>query len=202
MSEKETKKDVNSSENKESTLNKEDTQNKKGAQNKGNAQNGKGASNKGNAQNAEGTKEKVVTKYDLKVQRREAEKAQAKKDKLVGNIMGAVIVAALFCLVVSFPIRNYLAVNETYAKVNGEKISRVEFDYNYNIALNNYLNQYGSYMSMFGMDLSGDLSQQMYSEELTFQDFFTQLAIESISENKALLSEAKAAGFSYDTAAD
>ncbi len=202
MSEKETKKDVNSSENKERTLNKEDTQNKKGAQNKGNAQSGKGASNKGNAQNAEGTKEKVVTKYDLKVQRREAEKAQAKKDKLVGNIMGAVIVAALFCLVVSFPIRNYLAVNETYAKVNGEKISRVEFDYNYNIALNNYLNQYGSYMSMFGMDLSGDLSQQMYSEELTFQDFFTQLAIESISENKALLSEAKAAGFSYDTAAD
>ena len=71
MSEKETKKDVNSSENKERTLNKEDTQNKKGAQNKGNAQSGKGASNKGNAQNAEGTKEKVVTKYDLKVQRRE-----------------------------------------------------------------------------------------------------------------------------------
>lgn len=201
MSEKETKKEVKSSENKESTL-KENTQNGKGAQSKGNAKSGKGAQDKGKAQSSEGTKEKVVTKYDLKVQRREAEKAKAKKDKLVGNIMGAVIVAALFCLVVSFPVRNYLAVNETYAKVNGEKISRVEFDYNYNIALNNYLNQYGSYMSMFGMDLSGDLSQQMYSEELTFQDFFTQLAMESISENKALLAEAKAAGFTYDTAAD
>ncbi|MDE6926710.1 MAG: SurA N-terminal domain-containing protein [Acetatifactor sp.] len=147
-------------------------------------------------------KEKVVTKYDLKMQRREEAKAKAKRDRLVGNIMGVVIVAALFCLVVSFPIRSYLAVNETYAKVNGEKISRLEFDYNYNISLNDYLNQYGAYMSMFGMDLSGDLSTQMFSDELTFQDFFTQMAIENISNNKALLAEAEAAGFTYDTTAD
>lgn len=147
-------------------------------------------------------KEKVVTKYDLKMQRREEAKARAKRDRLVGNIMGVVIVAALFCLVVSFPIRSYLAVNETYAKVNGEKISRLEFDYNYNISLNDYLNQYGAYMSMFGMDLSGDLSTQMFSDELTFQDFFTQMAIENISNNKALLAEAEAAGFTYDTTAD
>lgn len=151
---------------------------------------------------AQNEKEKIVTKYDLKMQRREEEKAKAKRDRLVGNIMGVVIVAALFCLVVSFPIRSYLAVNETYAKVNGEKISRLEFDYNYNVSLNDYLNQYGSYMSMFGMDLSGDLSTQMFSDELTFQDFFTQMAIENISNNKALLAEAEAAGFTYDTTAD
>lgn len=152
--------------------------------------------------NKQETKEKVVTKYDLKVQRREEEKARAKKEKVTGNVLGIVIVAALFCLVVSFPIRRYLAVNGTFAKVNGEKISRVEFDYNYYISLNDYLNEYGPYMSMFGMDLSGDLSTQMFSEELTFQDFFTQMAIENITNNKALLAEAKAAGFTYDTAGD
>jgi len=151
---------------------------------------------------AQDKSEKVVTKYDLKVQRREEAKAKAKRDRLIGNIMGVVIVAALFCLVISFPIRSYLAVNETYAKVNGEKVSRLEFDYNYNVSINDYLNQYGAYMSMLGMDLSGDLSTQMFSEELTFQDFFTQMAIENISNNKALLAEAEAAGFTYDTAED
>ncbi|MCM1216651.1 MAG: peptidylprolyl isomerase [Lachnospiraceae bacterium] len=154
------------------------------------------------ASNKQDTKEKVVTKYDLKVQRREEAKAKAKRDRLVGNITGIVVVAALFCLVASFPIRSYLAVNETIAKVGGDKISRVEFDYNYNISLNDYLNQYGAYMSMFGMDLSGDLSTQMFSEELTFEDFFTQMAIENITNNKALLAEAQAAGFTYDTEAD
>lgn len=147
-------------------------------------------------------KEKVVTRYDLKLQRREAAKAKAKRDRMISNITGVVIVAALFCLVASFPIRNYLAVHETYVKINGENISRVEFDYNYNVELNNYVNQYGSYMAMFGMDLSGDLSRQMYSDELTYQDYFTQLAVENISNNKALLAEAEAAGFTYDTAAD
>lgn len=155
-----------------------------------------------NASNKKDTKEKVITKYDLKVQRREEAKAKAKRDRLAGNIAGIVIVAALFCLVVSFPIRSYLAVNETYAIVNGDKVSRVEFDYNYNISLNNYVNQYGSYMSMLGMDLSGDLSTQMYSDTLTFQDFFTQMAIENIVNNKALREKAEAEGFTYDTAAD
>lgn len=157
---------------------------------------------KDNASEKQDTKEKVVTKYDLKMQRREEAKARAKRDRLIGNITGIVIVAALFCLVVSFPIRNYLAVNETYVKVNGDKVTRVEFDYNYNVALNNYLNQYGSYLSMFGMNLSGDLSNQMYSDELTFFDFFSQLAIENISNDKALLADAKAAGFTYDTDAE
>lgn len=146
--------------------------------------------------------EKVVTKYDLKVQRREAAKAKAKRDRLMGNIISVVIVAALFCLVASFPIRNYLAVNETYIRVNGENISRLEFDYNYNLAINNYMNEYGSYMAMFGMDLSGDLSTQMYSDTLTFQDYFTQLAVDNISNNKALLAQAQAAGFTYDTGED
>lgn len=157
---------------------------------------------KDNVSNKQETKEKVITKYDLKVQRREEAKAKAKRDRLAGNITGVVIVAALFCLVVSFPIRSYLAVNETYAIVNGEKVSRVEFDYNYNVSLNNYMNQYGSYMAMLGMDLSGDLSKQMYSDQLTFQDFFTQMAMENITNNKALKERAEAEGFTYDTEAD
>ena len=39
----------------------------------------------------------------------------------------------------------------------------------------------------------------MYSDTLTWQDYFEQNAVESLKQNKALMAEAKAAGFTYDT---
>ena len=93
--------------------------------------------------NADQTPEKAMTKYDLKVQRRKEEKERARKSRRRDNIIGIVVVAALLCLVASFPIRNYLTVHGSYVKVNGENVSRVEFDYQYNMAVNNYLSQYG-----------------------------------------------------------
>mgnify|MGYP002763637525 FL=1 len=99
----------------------------------------------------------------------------------------------------SFPIRTYLATHETYVVINGEEVNKVEFDYVYNTSKNNYITQYGSYLSYFGLDTSKDLSTQMYSDTLTWQDYFEQNAVESLKQNKALMAEAKAAGFTYDT---
>lgn len=148
----------------------------------------------------ENTEEKkVMTKYDLKVQRREEERKRAKRDELAGRITGILIVAALFCLVASFPIRSYLTVNGTFIEVAGEKVSRLEFDYNYNLMKNSYMNQNSYYLSLFGIDLSGDLSAMMYSDTLTFQDYFEQMAVENIISNKALRDQMNAAGFTYDT---
>lgn len=149
------------------------------------------------AQNTEQKPEKTMTKYDLKMQKRKEEKEKEERSRRTGNIMGIVIVAALVCLVASFPIRNYLMVHGTYVKVNGEDISKVEFDYNLNLATNNYLNQYGYYLYMMGLDPS-NMASQMYSETLTWGDYFQQLAVENIMRNKGLLKEAKAEGFTYD----
>lgn len=135
-------------------------------------------------QNTEQKPEKVMTKYDLKVQRRKEEKERERRQQRVGNIIGIVVVAALVCIVASFPIRSYLTVHETYVKVNGENISKVEFDYNYHVASNNYLTQYGYYLYMMGMDLSGDITSQMYTENLTWGDFFEELAVENLAQNK------------------
>lgn len=148
----------------------------------------------------ENTEEKkVVTKYDLKMQRKEEERKKAKRDDLISRITGIAIVVVLFCLVASFPIRSYLTVNGTYIEVAGEKVSRLEFDYNYNLMRNSYINQNSYYLSMFGIDLSGDLSAQMYTDTLTFQDYFEQLAVENIASNKALRDKMNEAGFTYDT---
>ena len=154
---------------------------------------------KENKEQKEQTEQKVMTKYDRKVQKRKEEKEKEKKEERISTAVGIVFLVALVCLVASFPIRTYLATHETYVVINGEKVNKVEFDYAYNTSKNNYITQYGSYLSYFGLDTSKDLSTQMYSDTLTWQDYFEQNAVESLKQNKALMAEAKAAGFTYDT---
>lgn len=151
----------------------------------------------------ENTEEKkILTRYDLKMQKKEEERKKTRRDEQVGRITGIVIVAALFCLVASFPLRSYLTINGAYIEVAGEKVTRVEFDYNYSVAKNNYIAQNSYYLSMFGIDFSGDLSAQMYSDTLSFQDYFEQLAVENIARNKALRDQMKEAGFTYDASGE
>ncbi len=150
-------------------------------------------------ENKEQTEQKVMTKYDRKVQKRKEEKEKEKKEERISTAIGIVVLVALVCLVASFPIRTYLATHETYVVVNGEAVNKVEFDYQYNLTKNNYITQYGSYLTYFGLDTSKDLSTQMYSDTLTWQDYFEQNAVESLKQNKALMAEAKAAGFTCDT---
>ena len=152
-----------------------------------------------NKEQKEQTEQKVMTKYDRKVQKRKEEKEKEKKEERISTTVGIVFLVALVCLVASFPIRTYLATHETYVVINGEEVNKVEFDYAYNTSKNNYITQYGSYLSYFGLDTSKDLSTQMYSDTLTWQDYFEQNAVESLKQNKALMAEAKEAGFTYDT---
>ena len=86
--------------------------------------------------------------------------------------------------------------------MDGEKISRVEFDFNYQIARNSYLNQYGAYLSYFGLDMSGDIDSQMYSDTLTWGDYFDELAVQNIARSKGLKKEAQAENFAYDVTED
>lgn len=145
---------------------------------------------------------KVLTKYDLKMKRKEEERKKARREELTGRITGIVVVLALLCLVLSFPIRSYLTINGTYIEVAGEKVSRLEFDYHYNLMKNSYITQNSYYLSMFGIDLSKDPASQMYNDQLTFQDYFEQMAVQNIAENKALRDQMRAAGFTYDASAE
>ena len=156
-------------------------------------------SKKNNVTETPQQEEKIVTRYDRRMQKRKEQEEKDKKEQKIFRIAGIVVLAAVLCLIVSFPIRNYMAVNQTYVKVGGEKVSKVEFDYYYNMALSNYYNQYGMYLSYMGVDLSGDLSTQMYSDTLTWEDFIEQLAVGNIQQEMALLAEAEANGFEYDT---
>lgn len=144
--------------------------------------------------------EKVVTKYDRKVQRRKEEKEREQKRKKVNTIIGAVILVALVVLVVSFPVRAYLATHETYVTINGENITKVEFDYNYNTVVSDFVNRNGTYLAFFGLDVTQDFSTQMYTDKLSWKDYFEEITVDNMKRTKGLKAEADAAGYEFDTA--
>ncbi|MBQ9142091.1 MAG: hypothetical protein IJX63_09920 [Lachnospiraceae bacterium] len=144
---------------------------------------------------------KVVTKYDKKMQKRKEEAEKAKKEELKSRITGIVIVALIAAFILSFPIRSAIALNSAYITVNGEKVTQVEFDYNYALAKISYLNSDAGYFVSMYMDVS-TIDSQMYTDTLTFGDYFEQIAAEQIASTKALKAAAEAEGFTYDTTAD
>ena len=164
--------------------------------------NNAGSSTTGNKEtkDTEEKQKKVVTKYDRKVQRRKEQKAKEERDKKISTAVCIVLAAALVCFIASFPIRTFLTLNGTYITVDGKSVNRVEYDYYYNIAVSNYLTGEGAWLYYMGLDLSGDLSQQMYSEDMSFKDYFDEMAVDMIKQNKALAKEGHAAGFEFDTA--
>lgn len=155
-------------------------------------------SKKNNQNQAPQQESKVMTKYDRKMQAYQEQEKKAQAQKRRSSIIGIAIVAIVAAFVLSFPIRNYMAVNGAYITVGGEKVTKVEFDYHYAMARTSFISQYSYYLSMMGMD-SSTIDNQMYSTDLTFGDYFEQLAVGNIQNTKAMKAEAQAAGFTYNT---
>ena len=158
--------------------------------------------NKESAENKTVTEEKAVrTHYDIKMEQRAKAKKRARRDEWVWKTIGLVILAAILALILSFPIRRYMAINETVCTIGGRDISRVEFDYNYNMIKNAYVKNYGSYLSYYGMDVN-TIENEMYDNTLTFRDYFTKEAVERIKSTVALTAELEKEGYTYDITKD
>ena len=148
------------------------------------------------------TEEKTVrTHYDIKMEQRAKAKQRAKREAWVWRTVGLVILAAILALILSFPIRRYLAINETVCTIGGRDVSRVEFDYNYNMIKNAYVKNYGSYLSYYGMDVN-TIEDEMYDTTLTFRDYFTKEAVERIKTTVALTEELEKEGYTCDITKD
>ncbi len=148
------------------------------------------------------TEEKAVrTHYDIKMEQRAKAKQRAKREAWVWRTVGLVILAAILALILSFPIRRYIAIHETVCTIGGRDISRVEFDYNYNMVKNAYVKNYGSYLSYYGMDVN-TIEDEMYDNTLTFRDYFTKEAVERIKSTVALTTELEKEGYTYDITKD
>ena len=127
-----------------------------------------------------------------------AAKKEEKKLKIY-TLSFWVVMALCVCLVAGMalkgPVIGLARQVTTAATVNDVKLSAVELNYFYIDAINNYCNQYSSYLSYF-LDTSKPISEQMYDEEskTTWADAFLDMALDSAKNNYALYDAAVAAG--------
>lgn len=147
--------------------------------------------NKNNKQVEEG---RGLTKYDKKMQKRKEAELKAKKRKMA--VRGTCIAVVAVCVILAgFLIISSVGQSVSYIKVGGESVSKNEFNFYYMRTLNNYGSMYAQYGQI---DMSVPLDEQQYSENMTWEDYFEQLAKEDLIRVKALVKDAKKNDFKGD----
>ncbi len=132
-----------------------------------------------------------------------AAQKEAKKTKLytaafvivMVAILAVAIVVGVFHTITNSGIREKNTVALT---VGDHEISNAELNYFYMDAVNNFYSSYGSYASMFGLDTTKPLNEQVVDETTgkTWADDFLDSAKESVKAVYAMADAAEAAGFS------
>lgn len=130
------------------------------------------------------------------------EQKEAKKLKVYTAVFtGALALLLVLALVfgVSKIITNngILAKNTVAVTIGEHKLSNAELNYYYVDQINDFMNQYSGYASLFGLDLTKPLDEQVTNVETgaTWADDFISSAISAAKNNYALADAAKAAGY-------
>ena len=122
--------------------------------------------------------DKVVTRYDRRMEKRKKEEEKERRSwrrfQIISIvILAAIVVSIVFSIGTSFYDR-YTVLNQTYFRVGDHDVTRLEYNYYYNNSYNNYLSMYGSYASLMGLDTTMPLDEQTYpgNENMTWKDYF------------------------------
>ena len=137
--------------------------------------------------------QKVVTKYDKKVQKRKEAQRKAERDKKITVFACIAAVAAIIVIAVCVAVSNYTKVHKKFIEVDNTPVSQIEFDFYYGVAKSDLLNSslYGTmtYASYFTSYMGYD----------TGKSDFANTAVTKIKKFKALNKASDDAGFTYNT---
>ena len=112
------------------------------------------------------------------------------------RIVGAVAGVLALCLL-AFGIlysTGTLQRNMTAMTVGDTKVSGQEYAYYYNMLRSNFISSNESYLTSMGIS-TADLEDAMYTEDMTFGDYFRQQTASSIQTVYSLYNEAQAQGY-------
>ncbi|MBO4938428.1 MAG: peptidylprolyl isomerase [Oscillospiraceae bacterium] len=130
------------------------------------------------------------------------EQKEAKQLKIYSTlfvvVLALVVVAAVWIGVSKTVENSGVRERSTTAVTIGEhELSNAELNYFYIDAINKFYSDYGSYATMFGLDTTLPLNEQVVNEEtgLTWADDFLNSAKENAKAVYALADEAKAQGY-------
>lgn len=145
-----------------------------------------------------GNEQKIQTKYDRKMEARKKQEEKDKREAKILRISAIVICVAIVAAIVgSIGVSVWnkkAATKDTYVTIGNHEVTKLEYDYFYHAMVNSY----SSFMTYMGIDATSDLESQQYTEDLTWKDFFDEMAVEQIKQTKALTDDAAANNFVYD----
>ena len=131
-----------------------------------------------------------------------AEQKEAKKLKIYSTL-AVVVLIALVVFAAYVGISRAVANsgirerNTVALTIGDQKISNAELNYYYIDTVNNFYNEYGSYATLFGLDMTKPLNENIVDPESgkTWADDFLQAAIDNAKAVYAIVNEAKAKGY-------
>ena len=150
------------------------------------------------------TKKKLrsAERAEMLTQKQLEEQKEAKKLKLITGIF-VIAVALMLCFAIVITAVKTVEnsgireKNTVALTLNDHEISNAELNYYYVDAINAFINEYGSYAALLGLDTTKPLNEQVVNEEtgLTWADDFMNGAVENAKSVYALNDAAKKAGF-------
>lgn len=161
-----------------------------------------------NSQPQANDSQKIVTKYDRKMEERKKKEEKDKRDAKVMRIgaivIGAAAIVAIVGSIAASVLNKNAAIKNTYVTIGDHQLTKLEYDYYFNSTVFNYVNSYSDYLGLLGLDVTKDLDEQPFSnsESLTWKDNFDQMTVQQIQRTKAIVDDAKANNFTYDTNED
>ena len=130
------------------------------------------------------------------------EQKEAKKLKIMTAgftaVLAVILVVAIVFAAIQFVTNSGIREKNTVAaNIAGTELSNAQFNYYYVDAVYEFVNNYGSYVTMFGLDPTKPLDEQIINEETgaTWADDFVTSALANAQSTYALVNEAKANGF-------
>ena len=135
-------------------------------------------------------------------EKQQAAQKEATKTKLYTAAF-VIVMVALLAVAIVVGVRQTIAnsgireKNTTAVTIGEHELSNAELNYFYMDAVNNFYSSYGSYATLFGLDVSAPLNEQVVDEEagLTWADDFLNSAKENAKAVYAMADAAEAAGF-------
>ncbi len=131
-------------------------------------------------------------------ERQQQEIKEAKKLRLYTTLFTVAIVVMLVVVIATSVIESGIIQRNTTALTVGEtKVSAAELNHYYVDTVNQYVNQAGEYISLFGIDPAKPLDEQYFNEEegQTWSDYFLTSAQDNIQAMYAYYNAAMAEGF-------
>lgn len=121
-----------------------------------------------------------MTKYDRKKYLKKKKQEQEKRKSLLTKI-GIAAAGLVLVLCVSLGIYNSSLPEYT---IGDEELSSDEYNFYYNLIVNNFINNNYYYLSLYGLDIEKPLNTQVYDETTgkTWEDFFKESTDENLQE--------------------